>query len=73
MNIAEHMTLPNGVTLKNRIVKSAMSVALADAHNNPTQAQIDPFARWSKGGAALLITGNTPVDLCISNMQVILN
>ena len=62
MNIGEHLTLPNGVTLKNRIVKSAMSEALADEYNNPTQAQIDLFAQWSAGGAALLITGNTPVD-----------
>lgn len=60
--ISKTLTLPNGVTLKNRIVKSAMSEALGDAHNNPTRAQIDLFARWSAGGAALLITGNTPVD-----------
>ncbi|UWS78480.1 NADH:flavin oxidoreductase/NADH oxidase family protein [Phaeobacter sp. G2] len=62
MNIGQQLILPNGVTLKNRIVKSAMSEALADEYNNPTQAQIDLFAQWSKGGAALLITGNTPVD-----------
>lgn len=62
MNIGQHLTLPNGVILKNRIVKSAMSEALADECNNPTQAQIDLFAQWSQGGAALLITGNTPVD-----------
>ena len=62
MNIGQQLKLPNGVTLKNRIVKSAMSEALADECNNPTQAQIDLFAQWSKGGAALLITGNTPVD-----------
>ena len=60
--INKELILPNGVSLKNRIVKSAMSEALADEHNNPTQAQIDLFAQWSVGGAALLITGNTPVD-----------
>jgi len=60
--IGEALTLPNGVTLKNRIVKSAMSEALGDQHNNPSQAQIDLFANWSAGGAGLLITGNTPVD-----------
>lgn len=62
MTINDPLILPNGVTLKNRIVKSAMSEALADAYNNPTQAHIDLFAQWSSGGAALLITGNTPVD-----------
>lgn len=62
MNIGQQLKLPNGVILKNRIVKSAMSEALADECNNPTQAQINLFAQWSKGGAALLITGNTLVD-----------
>ena len=60
--INAELILPNGVTLKNRIIKSAMSEALADEKNDPTQAQIDLFALWSAGGAALLITGNTPVD-----------
>jgi len=60
--IADSLTLPNGTILKNRIVKSAMSEALGDAGNNPTPALIALFARWSSGGAGLLITGNTPVD-----------
>lgn len=62
MNIGQQLTLPNDVTLKNRIVKSAMSEALADEFNNPTRALIDLYGQWSKSGAALLITGNTPVD-----------
>ena len=61
-HISEELVLPNGITLRNRIVKSAMSEALADENNNPTQALIDLFAQWGAGGAALLITGNTPVD-----------
>lgn len=56
------LTLPCGATLKNRIVKSAMSEALADANNDPTDGQIALYRRWSQGGAALLITGNTPID-----------
>lgn len=56
------LKLPNGVILKNRIVKSAMSEALGDENNNPTPALISLFAQWSAGGAGLLITGNTPVD-----------
>ncbi len=32
--INNSLILPNGVILKNRIVKSAMSEALGDAHNN---------------------------------------
>ncbi len=56
------LTLPNGQILKNRIVKSAMSEALGDHNNDPTQGQIDLFKRWGRSGAALLITGNTPID-----------
>ncbi|WP_420548817.1 NADH:flavin oxidoreductase/NADH oxidase family protein [Curvivirga sp.] len=60
--IEQPLKLPNGTLLRNRIVKSAMSEALADAHNNTTDGHINLFERWGKGGAALLITGNTPVD-----------
>jgi 2,4-dienoyl-CoA reductase-like NADH-dependent reductase (Old Yellow Enzyme family) len=61
-SITKSLTLPNGTTIRNRIVKSAMSEALADENNNPTQALIDLFAQWGAGGAGVLITGNTPVD-----------
>ncbi|MEX0302348.1 MAG: oxidoreductase [Leisingera sp.] len=61
-SITKTLTLPNGTVLRNRIVKSAMSEALADEHNDPSQALIELFAQWGRGGAGLLITGNTPVD-----------
>ena len=60
--IRQPVELPNGMVLRNRIVKSAMSEALGDELNNPTEGLIKLFERWSKGGAALLITGNIPVD-----------
>lgn len=60
--IQNPLKLPNGVVIRNRLVKSAMSEALADEHNNPTQGLINLFGRWSNGGAGLLITGNTPID-----------
>ncbi len=56
------LKFPSGAEVKNRIVKSAMSEALGDAHNNPTDGHIELFRRWSQGGAGLLITGNTPID-----------
>ena len=56
------LELPCGAILRNRIVKSAMSEALADEHSNPTQSLINAYATWSASGAALLIAGNTPVD-----------
>ena len=60
--INQELVLPNGATIRNRIVKSAMSEALGDENNNPTQALVDLFAKWGTGGAGMLITGNTPVD-----------
>lgn len=60
--IEQTLKLPNGSLLRNRIVKSAMSEALGDELNNPTEGLINLFGRWSKGGVGLLITGNTPVD-----------
>ena len=56
------LKLPNRSIIRNRIVKAAMSEALADRFNNPSDGLIKLFERWSKGGAGLLITGNTPVD-----------
>ena len=48
--IDSSLTLPSGATLKNRIVKSAMSEALADENNDPTDGLIALFRRWSEGG-----------------------
>lgn len=61
-HIGESLVLPNGQTLKNRIIKSGMSEALADERNDPTPALANLYAQWGTGGAALLITGNMPVD-----------
>ncbi|MEM7522412.1 MAG: oxidoreductase [Pseudomonadota bacterium] len=60
--IASPLHLPSGATIRNRIVKSAMSEALGDEINNPTPALISLYERFGAGGAGLLITGNTPVD-----------
>ncbi|MGU9950722.1 MAG: NADH:flavin oxidoreductase/NADH oxidase family protein [Gammaproteobacteria bacterium WSBS_2016_MAG_OTU1] len=60
--IDKELKLGCGAVLKNRIVKSAMSEALSDECNNPGDAHINLFALWGKSGAALLITGNTPID-----------
>lgn len=51
------ITLPCGVTLKNRIAKSAMSDSLGDGTGHPTVAQNRLYRRWADGGAALSIIG----------------
>ena len=62
MTIKKALQLRSGMVLKNRIVKSAMSEALADEHNHPGDAHIKLFLLWGKSGAALLIVGNTSID-----------
>jgi len=53
----EPLDLPCGVTLKNRIAKSAMSDSLGDGTGHPTAEQINLYRRWAGGGVALSIIG----------------
>jgi len=60
--IAQPLTLPNGATIKNRLVKSAMSEALGTTDNRMTERLPRLYHRWAQGGTGLLITGNVMVD-----------
>jgi 2,4-dienoyl-CoA reductase-like NADH-dependent reductase (Old Yellow Enzyme family) len=61
--LAQPLTLPCGVVLRNRLVKSAMSEGLADqATNRPTPELMRLYERWGRSGAAMLITGHVMVD-----------
>jgi len=51
------LQLPCGVTLKNRIVKSAMSDSLGDGTGHPTTGQIRLYQRWARGGLAVSVIG----------------
>lgn len=53
----EPLKLPCGVTLKNRIAKSAMSDSLGDGTGHPTAEQIRLYQRWAAGGLAVSIIG----------------
>ncbi len=53
----EPFQLPCGVTLSNRIAKSAMSDSLGDGTGHPTAQQIRLYQRWAAGGLALSIIG----------------
>lgn len=55
--LGQPLTLPCGVTLKNRIAKPAMSDSLGDGAGNPTDDQIRLYNRWAKGGLALSMIG----------------
>lgn len=62
VTIADPLTLPCGVRLKNRLVKAAMTEGLADEMNRATPRLETLYRRWAAGGAALLLTGNIQVD-----------
>ncbi|MBB3443468.1 NADH:flavin oxidoreductase/NADH oxidase family protein [Rhizobium sp. BK379] len=53
----EPLQLPCGLTLGNRIAKSAMSDSLGDGTGHPTAAQMRLYQRWAEGGLALSIIG----------------
>jgi 2,4-dienoyl-CoA reductase-like NADH-dependent reductase (Old Yellow Enzyme family) len=54
--------LAAGATIKNRLVKAAMSEQLAGVTGAPKQALERLYARWARGGAGMLITGNVMID-----------
>lgn len=60
--IGQPYTLPSGVTVKNRIAKSALSEGIAEANGRPSQALFNLYKRWGAGGAGILFTGNVMVD-----------
>lgn len=55
------LTLPCGIVLKNRVVKSAMSDSLGDGEGNPSKAQLRLYERWAEGGVALSLIGEVQV------------
>ncbi|MEL6917009.1 MAG: NADH:flavin oxidoreductase/NADH oxidase family protein [Bacteroidota bacterium] len=56
------LILPCGATLKNRLVKSAMTERISNAYYEPTGGHGHMYANWSNAGAGLLITGNVVID-----------
>lgn len=60
--LQQPLELACGITIPNRIAKSAMSEQLADRHGSPTTDLQQLYAAWARGGAGLLITGNVMID-----------
>ncbi|RMZ81696.1 hypothetical protein DV737_g2399, partial [Chaetothyriales sp. CBS 132003] len=62
LNIGKPLTLPSGLTLRNRLVKAAMAENLSDRGWLPGEALKKVYGQWAKGGWGLVITGNVQVD-----------
>jgi 2,4-dienoyl-CoA reductase-like NADH-dependent reductase (Old Yellow Enzyme family) len=60
--LVDPLRLACGVTLPNRLLKSAMTEGLADVNDQPTAAHEALYGTWSQGGTGTLITGNVMVD-----------
>ncbi len=60
--LGQSLTLANGVVIKNRIAKSAMSEALGTTDNRVTTQLPTLYDAWARGGAGLVITGNVMID-----------
>jgi 2,4-dienoyl-CoA reductase-like NADH-dependent reductase (Old Yellow Enzyme family) len=52
----------NGLALSNRLVRSAMTEALADAHDDPSPELFRLYERYGRAGFGMVITGNVGVD-----------
>lgn len=62
MDISKPYTLPNGLTIPNRLVKAAMAEMWADGKRLPSPALIKSYGSWADGGWGMLLTGNVQVD-----------
>ena len=54
--LGKNLTLPNGVVIKNRLLKSAMSEALGTRDGAPTPELTRLYQAWAEGGIGLCIT-----------------
>jgi len=60
--LAAPLTLPCGVEVKNRILKSAMSEILGTPSHAPQPGLATLYRRWALGGVGVAVTGNVMVD-----------
>ncbi len=61
--LSQPLTLPNGIVIKNRLLKSAMSEALGTRDGAATPELAHLYETWANGGVGLCITGNVMIDL----------
>ena len=64
--IAEQIQIRN-TTFKNRVIKGAMSEALANTAGEPNHLHLGLYGAWAKGGLGCAITGNVMVDARAKN------
>ncbi|TPX30805.1 hypothetical protein SmJEL517_g05715 [Synchytrium microbalum] len=61
--LSQSLTLPCGITIKNRIAKAPLTDFIADARDNlPNERVFTVYSRWARSGCGLIVTGNVMVD-----------
>lgn len=60
--LQQSYTLPCGVKIPNKIVKSAMSENNADKGGKPSKRIIKLYKTWGEGETGILISGNVIMD-----------
>lgn len=60
--IDQSFTLKNGTDVKNRLLKSAMSEALAEPNGAPKPDLTTLYGAWANGGIGICVTGNVMID-----------
>lgn len=60
--LSSSFTLKNGLRIKNRLFKSAMSEQLGNNKHDPIAGLVTLYQRWAEGGIGLAITGNIMID-----------
>lgn len=66
VHVATPLTL-QGYTLKNRLIKGAMSEALSNTAGQVTPALLQLYDTWGQGGLGCSITGNVMIDIRAKN------
>ena len=66
VQLQDRLTI-RGIEFKNRIIKGAMSEALANDAGQPNQDLVSLYDQWGKGGLGCAITGNVMVDARAKN------
>jgi len=60
--LGQEFQLKNGIIIKNRFLKSAMSEVMGDPSHNPSELLPRLYDTWAQGGAGILVTGNVMID-----------
>lgn len=60
--ILQDFTLPCGLKISNRILKSAMSEGFATSNHAPNDDHIKLYERFKDGGSGIVVTGNVMID-----------